>query len=78
MSGNNVKMFVGMDELLRMMQSISIQVRNLPVCNEMNMAVSELFLLQKGLERLKSDRDWVDAADVDGFIDRLIHGLKAG
>jgi len=78
MSENNAKMFVGMDELLRMMLSISIQVRNLSVCNEMNMAVSELFLLQKGLERLKSDRDWVDAADVDGFIDRLIHGLKAG
>ncbi len=66
--------FVGLDALLRRLIVISVRSRHTVVNNDLNMEISELFLLQKGLERLKSDRSWMDAADVDGFIDRLMHG----
>ncbi len=67
--------FVGLDELLRRMLFLSVRVWSTEeMTDHVNLAISELFLLQKGLERLKSDRSWMDAADVDGFIDRLMHG----
>lgn len=67
-------LFVGVDELVNRLSEVAVQTTSIAINNEINEIVAELFLLHAGLHRLRHDRHMVDEADVNTFIEMLMHG----
>ena len=73
MENNKIEIFGGVDSLAKHVSVLAVQTTNVHVTAELNKIGEELLLLDKALKRLRFDADFMDEADVNGFIDRLRH-----
>ncbi len=77
MSEKEIKIFVGVDALIKWVSVLALQTTSLHKKTELNKIVTELYLLDAGLKSLRFDRGFLDDCDVDLFLDHL-RGLEHG
>ncbi len=69
--GSADAIFSGVDVLIKRLSELALVVTDIRVNGEITDVVAELHLLDASLQRLQTERSWVDVADVDSFISRL-------
>lgn len=70
--------FCGVQLLSKRLSALESQSDNMAINKEIRAVVSELALLDAGLDRLRHERHFVDEQDIDHFLDRLRGGRQGG
>ncbi len=76
MDSRTIRPFIGVAPLVSRLAALATKTSRIGMSDELNEIASELFHLDAGLARIKTERHFVDESDLDAFVDRLRYGAE--